>query len=60
MSDPFMRIEMLPALHGDCVWAEYGDTTHLRRFLIDGGPIGAFTALEQRLKRLPAGDKKFE
>lgn len=60
MSDPFMRVEMLPALHGDCLLVEYGDARRTRRMLIDGGPIGAFSALQKRLDALPAGDKRFE
>lgn len=57
---PFMRIEMLPALHGDCLLVEYGDETRTRRMLIDGGPIGAYGALEQRLEALPKGDRRLE
>ncbi|MBK8168674.1 MAG: hypothetical protein IPK64_22225 [bacterium] len=60
MSDSFVRIEMLSAQHGDCLWVEYGDSTCAYRFLIDGGPIGAFSALEQRVNNLPSGDKNFE
>ncbi len=60
MSDQFIRVEVLPALHGDCLWVEYGDSTHTHRLLIDGGPIGAYAALQQRLTSLPPGDKKFE
>ncbi len=59
-STAFMRVEMLPALHGDCLFVEYGDARRTRRLLIDGGPIGAFEALDQRLARLPAGDRRFE
>jgi len=60
MTDQFMRIEMLPALHGDCLWVEYGDPRRTRRLLIDGGPIGAFGALQARLDALPAGNRRFE
>ncbi|MCA0176868.1 MAG: hypothetical protein LCH73_11385 [Proteobacteria bacterium] len=60
MSDPFMRIDMLPALHGDCLLLSWGDARRTRRLLIDGGPIGAYDALEQRLAALPAGDRRFE
>lgn len=60
MPDQFMRVEMLPALHGDCLLVEYGDSTRTRRLLIDGGPIGAYGALESRLDALPAGDRRFE
>ncbi|MDE2415213.1 MAG: hypothetical protein KGM60_10685 [Comamonadaceae bacterium] len=56
----FMRVEMLPALHGDCLFVEYGDARRTRRLLIDGGPIGAYGALDQRMGQLPAGDRRFE
>ena len=60
MPDKFMRVEMLPALHGDCLFVEYGDATRTRRLLIDGGPIGAYSALQDRMEALPAGDRRFE
>lgn len=60
MPDKFMRIEMLPALHGDCLFVEYGDARRTRRLLIDGGPIGAYGALQDRLDALRAGDRRFE
>ena len=60
MSGNFIRIEMLPALHGDCLYVEYGDAARTRRMMIDGGPIGAFNALQSRLDALPAADRKFE
>lgn len=60
MPDKFMRVEMLPALHGDCLFVEYGDATRTRRLLIDGGPIGAYGALQDRMEALPAGDRRFE
>jgi hypothetical protein len=56
----FFRIEMLPALHGDCLYVEYGTTTRTRRLLIDGGPIATYKHLESRLSALPAGDRRFE
>lgn len=59
-SSTFMRVEMLPALHGDCLFVEYGDARRTRRLLVDGGPIGAYGALEQRLAQLSAGDRRFE
>lgn len=60
MPDKFMRIEMLPALHGDCLFVEYGDVKRTRRLLVDGGPIGAFGSLQDRLDALPPGDRRFE
>lgn len=60
MAKPFLRVEMLPALHGDCLLVEWGDGQRTRRMLIDGGPIGAFRHLQARLDALPAGDRRFE
>lgn len=56
----FFRIELLPALHGDCLLAEYGNASRTRRMLIDGGPIGGYKHLDARLNELPAGDRRFE
>ena len=56
----FFRIRMLPALHGDCLWVEYGTGKRTRRVLIDGGPIGAWQALESQIRSLPAGDARIE
>ena len=59
MASPTYRIEMMPAMHGDALLVEYGgDRT--RRLLIDGGPLGAYAAVESRLKKLPAGDQAVE
>ena len=60
MSDTFMRVEMLPALHGDCLWVEYGTARRTRRVLVDGGPIGAWEALRGRIAALPPGDARIE
>lgn len=60
MAGEFFHIEMLPALHGDCLVVEWGDERRTRRMLIDGGPIGAFGALRARVDALPAGDRRFE
>jgi hypothetical protein len=51
---------MLPALHGDCLHVEYGDAKATRRIQIDGGPLGAFAALQGRIDALPAQARKFE
>ena len=60
MSDSFFRVEMLPALHGDCLVVEYGNANRTRRLLIDGGPIGAYESLASRVALLPATDRTFE
>lgn len=54
------RVTLLPALHGDCLWIEYGDPASPRRVLIDGGPIGAYQSLEDRVKALPEGEEALE
>ncbi|OWQ46754.1 hypothetical protein CDL60_15005 [Roseateles noduli] len=59
MPDIF-RIELLPARHGDCLLLEYGDAARPHRVLIDGGPIGAYGALSQRLAALPADQRELE
>lgn len=60
MTKPFLRIEMMPAKQGDALWIEYGKEENTRRILIDGGPIGAYAVLEEKLKKLPDGDKGVE
>lgn len=59
MADIF-RLELLPALHGDCLLLEYGDPARPHRVLIDGGPIGAYPALASRLDALPSDQRDFE
>jgi len=44
-----LKIEMLPAAHGDAIWVEYGSATTPHRMLIDGGPINTYAAVHQRL-----------
>ena len=60
MTKAIFRIEMLPALHGDCIFIEYGKAPHPRRMLIDGGPIGAYDALEARINSMSAADRRVE
>ena len=56
-----LKIEMLRAGHGDCLWIEYGDPQHPRRVLIDGGATGTHKrALRPKLLRLPEKDRRFE
>lgn len=60
MTKPFLRIEMMPAKQGDALWIEYGTQENTRRIVIDGGPIGAYEALDEKFKQLPDGDKGVE
>lgn len=56
-----LKIEMLLAGHGDCLWIEYGDPQAPRRVLIDGGATGTYKrALQPRLRGLPERDRRFE
>ena len=60
MPTPFFNIEMLPAQYGDCLWVEYGEGDDTQRLLIDGGPVGTFTFIEQRLAMVKPGERAFE
>jgi beta-lactamase superfamily II metal-dependent hydrolase len=60
MAKPFLRVEMLPAGHGDCLWIEYGRGKTVRRVLIDGGPVSTYEHIRRRIDDMPEGDKVFE
>ena len=55
-----LRIEMLPAAQGDCLWIEYGSKSKPRRILIDGGTTGSIKPLVEKVKALPAGSRTLE
>ena len=55
-----LKIEMLPAGHGDCLWIEYGSGHRVDRILIDGGPAHTYPALRERILHLPADERRFE
>ncbi len=56
-----LKIEMLLAGHGDCLWIEYGDPAKPRRVLIDGGATGTYKrALRPKLLALPEKERRFE
>ena len=55
-----MKLDFLPAGHGDCILIEYGDAAKPSRVLIDGGPVGTFKALHRRLEALPPEERKLE
>lgn len=44
-----LTIEMLPAMHGDCLLVEYGEGAEVHRILIDGGTPGTLGVLRDRL-----------
>jgi hypothetical protein len=47
-----LRIELLPAHHGDAILIEYGKKTAPHRILIDGGTPESFDAVKERLARI--------
>jgi len=53
-------VEMLPAREGDCLWIRYGDVEAPRQILIDGGRLGTFRDIKDRLMELPADQREFE
>jgi beta-lactamase superfamily II metal-dependent hydrolase len=56
-----LKLEMLAAGHGDCLWLEYGDPAHPRRVLIDGGTKSTYArALHPKLRGLSADQRPFE
>lgn len=56
-----LRVEMLPAAHGDCLWIEYGRGGKLRRVLIDCGTDTVYRqALKPKLEALPKAQRGFE
>ena len=54
------RIKLLPALHGDCIWIEYGEAGATHHVLVDGGPLGAFGELRAHVEALPADARDVE
>ena len=46
-----LRLQMLPAACGDCLWLEYGTPPATRLVIIDGGLRATAAALRQRLER---------
>ncbi len=55
-----LRVDMLPAAHGDCLWIEWPDGATTRRILIDGGPRGTYHHLYDRIAALGTDDRHFE
>ncbi|NOK34753.1 MBL fold metallo-hydrolase [Corallococcus exercitus] len=55
-----LRIEMLPAHHGDCLLVSYGDESHPKRILIDGGTRATWPTLRKRIEQLPENERHFE
>jgi len=55
-----LRLEMLPAGHGDSIWIEYGDRSSPHRLLVDGGTGPTYDTLRTRIAALPEDDRRFE
>ncbi len=55
-----LSIELLPALHGDAIWIEWGDDGDRHRMLIDGGPRATFDTLGERFQHLPPDARHVE
>jgi beta-lactamase superfamily II metal-dependent hydrolase len=55
-----LKIEMLPARHGDCLWIEYGSARKTYRMLIDAGPASTYKHLRERILALPESKRHFE
>lgn len=55
-----LRIEMLPARHGDCLCVEYGNASSPHRILIDGGPAFAYAGLRARLQQIPESRRRLD
>jgi beta-lactamase superfamily II metal-dependent hydrolase len=47
-----LRIELLPAQHGDALLLQWGDPADGHALLIDGGPAGAYAGLTERLAKV--------
>lgn len=60
MPGEFLRVEMLPAQHGDALWIEYGSAQETHRVLIDGGPVPTYRHIEQRIAKVPGDERYFE
>jgi beta-lactamase superfamily II metal-dependent hydrolase len=55
-----LRIEMLPARHGDCIFIEYGSAKKPYRMLIDAGPAPTYKDLRERILTIPENKRHFE
>lgn len=56
-----VRVEMIQAGQGDCIWIEYGEESKgLHRILIDGGVSGTYKTLKKRIEALPAEQRHFD
>ena len=56
-----IKINLIQAAQGDCIWIEYGeDADTLHRILIDGGTSGTYKHLKKRIESLTPDERHFE
>src|SRR5438128_2682926 len=56
-----VRIELLPAAHGDAIWIEYGNPKAPRRIVIDGGPAPTYeNGLKRRIEAVARGKRHID
>ena len=55
-----LRVEMLPAGHGDALLLEYGDRDRPHRVLVDGGPAASYRLISARIAQLSPDHRRFE
>lgn len=55
-----LRIEMLPAGHGDSLLLEFGDDAAPHRVLIDAGPFYAYRSFAQRISDIASSGQRLE
>jgi hypothetical protein len=56
-----VRIELLPAAHGDAIWVEYGNPKDPRRIVIDGGPAPSYeNGLRRRILETPEERRRLD
>ena len=55
-----LKVQMLEAQEGDCLWIEYGSKSKTSRILIDGGTMAAGKVLRERIQSLDVSDRRFE
>lgn len=55
-----LRIKILPAKQGDCLWIEYGDSKSPRFVVIDGGTSGSVEPLVAKVMELPPERRRLE
>jgi beta-lactamase superfamily II metal-dependent hydrolase len=55
-----VRIEMLPAEHGDCLLVHYGPAGDRARLLVDGGPATAYRAIREQLDASLGSDRSID